>query len=121
MAKRAIQSFQTTRMMLGVLLACSIVLLAIFVFVHVQQRLVPQYWLNDAHRLAAVLEDVLLGLCIVSLVLLFCTVVRVIKHVFFPLQQLARITRAIADDPFNAQPLLHGDDEELQDLRDSFI
>jgi sigma-B regulation protein RsbU (phosphoserine phosphatase) len=119
--KRVFQSFHATRLMLGVLLACSIVLLFLFVLVHVQQRLAPRFWPEDTFQVAALLEDVLLGLSVLSLALLFGMVVHVIRRVFLPLQQLAKITRAIADDPFHARPLLHGENEELQELRDSFI
>ncbi|MDR1274697.1 MAG: SpoIIE family protein phosphatase, partial [Odoribacteraceae bacterium] len=116
--KRDIKTFHATRLTLGILLACSLVLLLLFMITHVLRRAsLPR----PAYEFSAAVEDIILGLCVCCLALLFLMVIRVIKRVFLPLQQLSTITRAIADDPFNAKPLVNDGDDELHELRDSFM
>ncbi|MDR1415720.1 MAG: SpoIIE family protein phosphatase [Odoribacteraceae bacterium] len=117
--KRDKNSFNATRLTLGVLLACSFVLLLLFVIIHAYRRVAPPQP-EEVLRLTATIEDILLVACACSLAMLFWAIGGVIRRVFVPLQQLSAITRAIADDPFHAKRLVNDDDDELHELRDSF-
>jgi sigma-B regulation protein RsbU (phosphoserine phosphatase) len=119
--KRDATGFFTTRAVLGILLACSVILLLLFVILYIFQRVslargVPV----EMQAPVATLGDIVLVACLACLSLLFWTIARVVKRVFLPLRELSAITRTIADGEFNATlPPLEGNDE-LQELRESF-
>lgn len=67
------------------------------------------------------ISDIILIGCIVCLALLFGVVIQVIKRVFKPLQQFSIITRTIADGHFNVPIPVINRNDEIRELRDSFV
>ena len=115
--KRDPRDVFSTRLLLGVLISCSTILLLLFAGIHAFRRSASE----SAYEPVELAGDIILACCLVCLGVLFLMVARVIKRVFLTLKDLSRIARTIADGQFKARLPARDGSDELQELRDSFM
>lgn len=76
---------------------------------------------HEVYNSISRVSDLILICCFSCLILLFWLVIRIIKHLFYPLKQFSAVTRTIADGDFNVPIPEVGNNDEIQELRESFV
>ncbi|PXZ45267.1 MULTISPECIES: SpoIIE family protein phosphatase [Porphyromonadaceae] len=88
---------------------------------HTNWSLVTLCPFNEVYNSISNISDLILIGCFICLLLLFWIIIRIIRQVFKPLRQFATVTRTIADGNFNVPIPETNDNDELRELRNSFM